>query len=104
MGADNSRIYSPSEDEEWWYNRSNYLLSSEGKEPTTTTIDIGFAIRANGVPKNGDLSVLRRMVSYPPGCGCASRVNVCVCVYREWDGGPISVPAACLLDVLGGRK
>lgn len=65
MGADNSRIYSPSEDEEWWYNRSNHLLSGEGKEPTTTTIDIGFAIRANGVAKNGDLSVLRGMVSYP---------------------------------------
>ena len=74
MGADTSRIYSPSEDEDGFYSRSfRRGLVGGRKETTTTTIDVGFAIRArktsaggNGVVKNvlsGEINILRRMVS-----------------------------------------
>lgn len=54
MGADNSRIFSPSEEEDAIY--SHYRrMGVERKEATSTTIDIGFAIRASTPNEGGRL-------------------------------------------------
>ena len=67
MGADGSRLFSPSEEEEGIFSYRGLTEFIEQKEPTTTTIDIGFAIRSNGVPKKGNfrLGALHRTVSQP---------------------------------------
>lgn len=69
MGADNSRIFSPSEDEDAFYGRSYRRMGSGRKEATSTTIDMGFAIHAskasggNGLLSDGEFSMLGAMVS-----------------------------------------
>ena len=72
MGADNSRLFSPSEEDDFpihGYRR----VRSERREATSTVIDVGFAIRARSckagvvetglVSSSGEPGVLQRMVS-----------------------------------------
>lgn len=54
MGADNSRIFSPSEDDDAIYTHYR-RMGAERKEATSTTIDIGFAIRASTPSEGGRL-------------------------------------------------
>lgn len=63
MGADNSRLFSPSEEDEF-YPHGHRKMGSERKEATTTTIDVGFAIRASraSLVSSGESSMLQRMV------------------------------------------
>ena len=63
MGADNSRLFSPSEEDEF-YPHGYRKTGSERKEATTTTIDVGFAIRASraSLVSSGESSMLQRMV------------------------------------------
>lgn len=72
MGADNSRLFSPSEEDHFpvhGYKR----MRSERREATSTIIDVGFAIRARSckagmvgtglVSSGGEPGMLQRMVS-----------------------------------------
>ena len=61
MGADSSRLFSPTEDEDPFYSRSARFFS-ERIETTSTTVDIGFPTRADSIPKDDDLNVLHQMV------------------------------------------
>ena len=72
MGADSSRLFSPTEDEDL-HSHSYRRTNSERREATSTTIDIGFAIRARRASdggstplksvSDGELGMLQRMVS-----------------------------------------
>ena len=82
MGADSSRLFSPSEEEDFYSSHSYRRMSSERREATSTTIDIGFAIRAGScraevagtglVSCRGEHGVLQRMVRgcVWTHCGC----------------------------------
>ena len=61
MGADTSRLFSPTEDEDPFYSHSARFFS-ERTETTSTTVDIGFPTRADSIPKDDDLNVLHQMV------------------------------------------
>ena len=68
MGADNSRLFSPSEEDDFYGGHGYKRMSSERREATSTTIDIGFAIRArsckalDGSCSGEQHGVLQRMV------------------------------------------
>ena len=71
MGADNSRLLSHTEEEDV-YSHTCRRSGSERREATSTTIDIGFAIRARKPSprrslSDGELGVLKRMVSGEAG-------------------------------------
>ena len=57
MGADNSRMFSPTEDEDL-YSHSYRRTYSVRRKATTTTIDVGFAIRASS-PKAPESGLLK---------------------------------------------
>ena len=73
MGGDNSRLFSPSEDEDF-YSHSYRRMSTERKEATSTTIDVGFAIRATkaGSSRSGPLK------RFSDGLRGVVSSNVCV--------------------------
>ena len=76
MGGDNSRLFSPSEDEDF-YSHGYRRMNSERKEATSTTIDVGFSIRAPKAGSSGSGQLKRLSDGLP---GVVSR-NVCVSLF-----------------------
>ena len=114
MGADNSRLFSPSEEEDFpvhGYRR----MRSERREATSTTIDIGFAIRARSckagvvgtglVSSGGEPSMLQRMVSvvYTSGRSCVL-TTVGLWFYTRFAAVEIGRSSGCTASFIFGSK